>query len=380
MVSDDHNSYENTIPSSDMVSPQNPNTQPPSPIETPLVALNTTAQINEKLTPSTFPQWRAQFEALLIGYDLLDYVTGLSVCPSSDGTPSSSLKITHWVRQDKLILSALLASTSTTITPLIATAKTSHEAWKKLNHMYASRSRMRAMQLKEEITLIQKGNRSISDYLHAVKALADEIALIDHPISDDDLTLYILNGLGSDFREIAAPICARERSLTFEELHDLLVGHDSYLRQLESATQQLVVSANYTNRKSSGNNFQKIQGKPSGFSRNQGQNKDSRPHNKSTGRPNTSQKRYQPKCQFCDQIGHTAKSCPQLLSHSVTANCTSTSNILDNKWLMDSAASHNITGDLKNLSIHSEYDGTDKVVLDDGSGQDLGGEPIKRSM
>jgi hypothetical protein len=36
--------------------------------------------------------------------------------------------------------------------------------------------------------------------------LADEIALIDHPISDDDLTLYVLHGLGPEFHEIAAPI------------------------------------------------------------------------------------------------------------------------------------------------------------------------------
>jgi hypothetical protein len=47
---------------------------------------------------------------------------------------------------------------SPTITPLIATAKTSYEAWKKLNTLYASRSGTRAMQLKEELTLIQRGN------------------------------------------------------------------------------------------------------------------------------------------------------------------------------------------------------------------------------
>ena len=58
--------------------------------------------------------------------------------------------------------------------------------------------------------------------------------------SDDDLTFYILNGLGSDFRKIATPL------LTFEELHDILEGHDSYLRRLESSTQQLVASANYS--------------------------------------------------------------------------------------------------------------------------------------
>ena len=61
--------------------------------------------------------------------------------------------------------------------------------------------------------------------------------------------MYILNGLGSDFREIAAPIRARGKPLAFEELHDLLVGHDAYLRRLETTTQQLVESANYSNRR-----------------------------------------------------------------------------------------------------------------------------------
>jgi len=197
--------------------------------------------------------------------------------------------------------------------------------------------------------------------------LADEIALIDYPISDDDLTLYILHGLGFDFREIAAPIRVREKSLTFEELHDLLVGHDSYLRRLESATHQLVASANYTNRKSPFGNFFQKNKKPSGFLQNQGPHKENR-YNKSFGWPNATQKRYQPKCQFCDQIGHTTKTCPRLNYHVVTANCTSTSNATDNKWLMNSAVSHNITGDLNNLSIHSEYNGTDEVMLGNGLG------------
>ena len=77
--------------------------------------------------------------------------------------------------------------------------------------------------------MIKKGNQTVQEYLHIVKALVDKISLIDHLIADDDLTLYILNGLGSDFREIAVPIRAREKPLVFKELHDLLVGHDVYL-------------------------------------------------------------------------------------------------------------------------------------------------------
>ena len=235
------------------------------------------------------------------------------------------------------------------------------------------------MQLKEELTLIQRGTRSITEYLHAVKALADEIAIIDHPISDDDLTLYVLNCLGLDFWEIAAPIRARESSLAFEELHNLLVGHDAYLRRLEVATQQLVVSANFTKMKHSAPggiqswSFKKHDSSRgplgSNLSKNfNGAQHDGRRSNNISGRPNYSNRRYQPKCQLCDQLGHIAKSCPQFHSQNVSINCASASNGRDKNWLLDSAASHNITGDLSNLSIHSEYDGTDEVILRDSSG------------
>ena len=130
------------VPAMSSSSDQNPNfnlhTQPPSVENKSLIALNITTQINEKLTPTTFPQWRAQFEALLIGYDLLDYVKGTILCPFSAGTAADELRKTHWVLQDKLILSAILASTSPSITPLIATTQTSHDTWTKLKNLYAS--------------------------------------------------------------------------------------------------------------------------------------------------------------------------------------------------------------------------------------------------
>ena len=36
-------------------------------------------------------------------------------------------------------------------------------------------------------------------------------------------------------------------------------------------------------------------------------------------------------------------------------------------WLLDSSASHHITTDLSNLALHSPYDGTDEIVIGDGS-------------
>jgi hypothetical protein len=217
----------------------------------PIITINAATTINEKLIPSTFPKWRAQFEALLIGYDLIDFVTGIHKCPVIDALNSTASKAAnfHWIRQDKLILHAILASTSTTITPLLAAYKTSHEAWMALTRLCGGKSRTRVMQFKEDLTLSNRGSRTVTEFLQGIKVIADELAMIDHPVSDDDLTLYILNGLGIEFREIAAPICALETSLKFEEIHDLLVSHESYLRRLEhqSAT-QFVPTANYSNR------------------------------------------------------------------------------------------------------------------------------------
>jgi hypothetical protein len=90
MILEQEISNENSIPHN-----HNSISTPPSPTETPLIAFNITSQINDKLTPSTFLQWRAQFEALLIGYDLLDYVTGEKICPIPTSTSNCGVQRTH---------------------------------------------------------------------------------------------------------------------------------------------------------------------------------------------------------------------------------------------------------------------------------------------
>ena len=184
--------------------------------------------------------------------------------------------------------------------------------------------------------------------------------MIDSPISADDITLYALNGLGSEFRDIAALIRNRESSLTFEELHDMLVSHESYLKHIEASNSITLATANNTQRRPVHSKFHRNQRSNNGFS---GQNRTN--HNQHSrrewfGKP-------QIICQLCDKVGHSAKTC-RVVSSNKSVNCASSSGTKDKKWLMDSATSHNITSDLVNLSIHSEYDGTDQVVIGDGSG------------
>ena len=62
------------------------------------------------------------------------------------------------------------------------------------------------MVLKQRLQLCMKGSNTVSDYLHTVKAIASKLAIIDKPVSIEDLNLYILNGLGSEFKEFSASL------------------------------------------------------------------------------------------------------------------------------------------------------------------------------
>lgn len=128
------------------------------------------------------------------------------------------------------------------------------------------------------------------------------------------------------------------------------------------------MSANYSTRKttpngSQGRHFHKGPGPSNNHKSGQAHN-----NNPRDGCRNNNQRPYKPKSQICEQLGHTTKACPQLHSTNFFANCATASSGSKQKWLLDSAVSHNIIGDLQNLTIHSKYDGTKEVVLGNGSG------------
>lgn len=168
-----------------MANPTNPTpsstnslTHPPQPIlstssdlNTSLIAINVTAQIPLKLNSTNYCAWRAQFDSLLIRYDLYGFVDGSRPCPSATFTgPNFDVSIPNsayslWIRQDKLLLNAIIDSLTANLVPFIAAKKISYEAWKSLEKTYASPSRGRIMELRSKLANPVKGSRSITEYM-----------------------------------------------------------------------------------------------------------------------------------------------------------------------------------------------------------------------
>lgn len=93
----------------------------------------------------------------------------------------------------------------------------------------------------------------MAEYLQLIKAISDELAIIDAPLAEDDIIIHALNGLGPEFKEIAAAVRARENPITFEELHDKLVAYEGYLQREEAGRELSIATPNYTRRFSNNN-------------------------------------------------------------------------------------------------------------------------------
>lgn len=98
-----------------------------------------------------------------------------------------------------------------------------------------------------------------------------------------------------------------------------------------------------------------------------------------TYRPHQNNQFTRPCSQICNRIGHTTLDCYHRMDYSfqgknppekLVVMATSYNPVGEQTWFVDSGATNHITNDLRNLSIHLGYQGTDKVsigILNSGS-------------
>lgn len=93
---------------------------------------------------------------------------------------------------------------------------------------------------------MRRENKPVSQYLQDVKVIFGELAIIDVPIFVDDILFYSLNGVGSEFKEIVAIVRSCDSSTSFENLHNMLVEHETAFTSADTAVAAPVITANVT--------------------------------------------------------------------------------------------------------------------------------------
>ncbi|CAH9088919.1 unnamed protein product [Cuscuta epithymum] len=354
---------------------------------TTLVHLNAPTNFPVKLSASNFPIWRRQVEATLVGYDLLPYVDGTITIPSKFSDDDKLILnpcYSIWYRQDQILLSAFIGSCTDPVQSLLSSALTAKDAWDTLLNSYANASPGHILALKSKLSRNPRGNRSISDYLKDMQAIAGELALAQCPVSDTDLHLSILNQLGDDYRPIISALRVRNTATSMLELSNILTDHERLLKESEEATSTLLATANITQRHTP-EGFSAAASRPReapfpGGSRSTYSKGGQRGPLPSHGPPRSGSTtgRSTPICRFCNFAGHVVKDCRKLArflreNHITTAapvvNTTVTHGSpigTSQPWLFDSGASHHATSSVDALQEFSTYDGPDEIRLGNG--------------
>ncbi|XP_019442217.1 PREDICTED: uncharacterized protein LOC109346933 [Lupinus angustifolius] len=269
-----------------------------------------------KLTSTNYVAWKTQLQATLLGYDLCKYVDGSFSSPppyiiDDNGVSNTNPTTLPWFRQDRLIFSAIVGTLFHDIGALVSQTHTTEEAWNVLATTYADPSRVNA----------------------------------------------------------------RDTPITFEELHEKLINKEitASLKVIPSNFPATVNAANFMSKflmlvallNSKTINLLKllVASAP-------------RQH-----RP------YLHKCQWCREQGYSLSHCPTFKGQFPTiqipqtiqtrvvhkgyqprvraphANVAIAMHPSSNVWLLDSGASHHVTNDLSNLSLHASYDNIKELVI-----------------
>lgn len=341
-----------------------------------------TASLTLKLDRTNFLSWKSQVVPTVIGHDLDELLfTALAPPPKLINGVDNPLYF-QWRRKDQLLLSWLRSSMTEGVLATVASYTTSHSVWTALEQRFASQSKARLLQLKGQLNSLHKGALFVSDYVDKVKSLCDSLAIAGHPLTDFDLVLHLLNGLGPEFDPVVSGITSRSDVLSLEEIQALLMSHEA---RLERHVSVMDLSSKLAANLAVGNRSGPF--RPSG--RGALPDNNSRFPNKGHGyrAPNLNI----PLCQVCMRFGHTAAVCHYRFDRSWITPKTSSSQSQvhlteqtldydpqafvaqaipdfgdDSGWFVDSGATNHVTysGDI--LDSAAPYTGQETLAVANG--------------
>lgn len=213
-----------------------------------------------QLDRTNYSYWRALVLAAVRAYDLEGFLDG-STPPPPRSTPGNPLNpvFNTWICFDQFLLHWLLNSITETMIEHVVNCRSANEIWTTLGTLFHTISKARILQIKGLLQSTKKGNLSIHEYLLKMKRFADTLLEAGDPVSDENLCLYILGGLGSEYESVMVALTNRSEQLTLQDLQFNLQTHEMRIQSLASSTIDSV-QANLANLNIQNNNRGQLRG------------------------------------------------------------------------------------------------------------------------
>nr|XP_009612675.1 uncharacterized protein LOC104105917 [Nicotiana tomentosiformis] len=133
--------------------------------------------------------------------------------------------------RDRIALSAMLSLPQSILQSLQTT--------------YANKSRSLIFSLRDTLANLKRDSRSISEYMKDIKFISNVFASSGSPLSNEELFIKMLSGLGSEYKELSAAIRTRDNPISFEELYDKLLAHEMFIKHSEPKLENPIITAQF---------------------------------------------------------------------------------------------------------------------------------------
>ncbi|KAI0498184.1 hypothetical protein KFK09_021425 [Dendrobium nobile] len=164
-----------------------------------------------QLASDNYPLWRSQILKIFRANGFERFLDSSASPPAtnlsqSDGNTSPNPACAQFLLTDQNLAAALCSTISSPVLPYIINLESTAQIWSTLETRFQATNRSKVIQLKNELHNISIKNLTMSQYLMEIKSLVDRIAAAGSTIDQEDIILYILNGLPSSYQSFKTSI------------------------------------------------------------------------------------------------------------------------------------------------------------------------------
>ncbi|KAD6454414.1 hypothetical protein E3N88_09120 [Mikania micrantha] len=145
-----------------------------------------------------YTSWVELFKIHCRAYQVIDHI----ISPPSESSVKPGV---DWDRLDAIVLQWIYGTISSDLLLTIITPNsTAAQAWQALEHLFIDSKPSRALYLENKFSNTKLDSfPSISAYCQALKMIADQLANVDAPVSNQRLVLQLIGGLNAQYEGIA---------------------------------------------------------------------------------------------------------------------------------------------------------------------------------
>ncbi|KAL5830411.1 hypothetical protein ACOSQ3_019879 [Xanthoceras sorbifolium] len=285
-------------------------------LQPPLIAKSMNFNLPIKLNSDNYIYWKALVLSAIRTIELDDFITGARLCSNKfiESTAANGVDkeliinpdFLEWKRFDQFLLGWLLTTISESLIDQFVECLSALEAWRALESLFSQQSMAKILQLKQQLQSLKKGSSSINDYFLKVKSIGNGLRAVGQAVSDRDLLLNVLNGLGHEYDPVVV-LVSQQHSITLLEAQYMLLIHEQRIDHLNSAVHvDVFSSANFVSNNSGNNNNSGNRNNNRGGNNGGGRNSGNRGRRDRGGHWNRNNK---PIFQICSRVGHTTVHC-----------------------------------------------------------------------